>query len=91
MRPSARLGWFAYTHHADGFRFFQAFPPLFHRLVGLYRKILEKIQHPFYDETQNQIEALHKLLGNEQFTALLAQLEPQAQQIADHALGERMR
>ena len=39
---------------------------------------------------QSWIEKIHQELGDEQFTALLATVEPQAQQIVDHALREEL-
>ena len=50
--------------------------------------ILEDLEHPLRNETQNCIEAIHRELGDEQFAALLATVEPQAQQIVDQALRE---
>ena len=54
----------------------------------LAKSILEEVQHPDRDETQRLIDKLHAKIGDEQFTALLAQVEPRAQQIVEQALRE---
>ena len=54
----------------------------------LARNILYDIKSSFYDESQRGIDTLRKALGDEQFAALLAKVEPQAQQIVDQALRE---
>ena len=52
------------------------------------KNILHELEHPLLRETQKNIETLHRSIGDEQFTTLLATVEPQAQQIVDQALGK---
>jgi tetratricopeptide (TPR) repeat protein len=54
----------------------------------LAKSILEEVQHPDRDETQRLIDKLHAKIGDEQFTALLAKVELQAQEIVEQALRE---
>jgi len=55
----------------------------------LAKNIFDELQNPLNDETQTWIEQIHKELG-EQFTTLLATVEPQAQKIVDQALHDRL-
>jgi tetratricopeptide (TPR) repeat protein len=50
--------------------------------------ILNEAQSSYCDESQRGIDTLRKAVGDEQFTRLLAKVEPQAQQIVEQALGE---
>ncbi len=52
------------------------------------RKILEEVQSPDRDDEQSWIDGLREEIGEEQFTTLLAQVEPQASQIVERALQE---
>ncbi len=52
------------------------------------RKILEEVQSPHRDDEQSWIDGLRRKIGEEQFTTLLAQVEPQALQIVERALQE---
>ena len=54
----------------------------------LAKGVLGDLQNPLRDVTQKRIDTLHKTLGDEQFTTLLAQIEPQASQIVEQALRE---
>ncbi len=54
----------------------------------LARGIFEEVQSPHRDGVQSWIDGLHKEVGEEQFTTLLAQVEPQALQIVERALRE---
>jgi tetratricopeptide (TPR) repeat protein len=56
----------------------------------LARDILNEAQSSYYDESQRGIDTLRKAIGEEEFTTLLAQVEPHAQQIVDQALSEKM-
>jgi len=50
-------------------------------------RFLNEVQHPYREEAQIWIEKIQNELGDEQFTALLAAVEPQAQQIVDQTLS----
>ena len=52
------------------------------------KNIFDEILSPYSNPTQKSIDTLQKTIGEEQFTALLTQVEPQAQQIVDQALRE---
>lgn len=52
------------------------------------KNIFDEILSPYSKDTQKSIDTLHKTIGEEQFTALVTQVEPQAQQIVDQALRE---
>ena len=54
----------------------------------LARNILNEVQSSYCDESQRGIETLRTTVGKEQFTVLLARVEPQAQQIVEQALNE---
>jgi len=54
----------------------------------LARDAFEAIQSPDRDLVQQWIDGLHQKVGEEQFTALLSQVESQAQQIVEQALRE---
>jgi hypothetical protein len=54
----------------------------------LARNILNEVQSSYCDESQRGIETLRTTVGEEQFTVLLARVEPQAQQIVEQALSE---
>jgi len=54
----------------------------------LARDIFEEVQSPNRDGVQSWIDDLRKKVGEEQFTTLLAQVEPQASQIVERALHE---
>jgi tetratricopeptide (TPR) repeat protein len=56
----------------------------------LARNILNEAQSSYYDESQRGLDTLRKAIGDEEFTALLAQVEPHAQQIVEQALHEEM-
>lgn len=53
----------------------------------LAKRAFDELHHPLREETRNWIEKIHKSIGDEQFTPLLAAIEPQAQQIVVEALG----
>ena len=55
----------------------------------LAQNILNEAQSPYYDESQRGIDTLRKASGDEKYTTLLAQVEPQAQQIVDQVLARR--
>jgi tetratricopeptide (TPR) repeat protein len=57
----------------------------------LAQNIQAAVQSPGRNKTQSSIEAFHGLVGDEQFTTLLASVESQAQQIVDQALGDSKR
>src|SRR6266516_6683412 len=54
----------------------------------LARNIFRELESPDVFETENYIGKLHEQVGEERFTTLLAQVEPQAQQIVEQALHE---
>lgn len=54
----------------------------------LSRNMLNEIQSTYYDESERGIDTLRKAVGEEEFAALLAKVEPVAQQIVEQALGE---
>jgi hypothetical protein len=56
----------------------------------LDKKNLDEIQHPYREEAQRWIEKIHQEVGDDLFTALLAQVGPQAQQIVDQSLREEI-
>ncbi|HYT37088.1 MAG TPA: tetratricopeptide repeat protein [Ktedonobacteraceae bacterium] len=56
----------------------------------LAQNILNEAQSPYYNESQRGIVTLRKAIGEEEFTLLLAGVEPQAQQIVDQALREEV-
>ncbi len=49
---------------------------------------MRSLETTYCDESQRGIDTLRKAVGDEQFTRLLAKVEPQAQQIVEQALGE---
>ncbi len=48
------------------------------------------MQSSYCDESQRGIDTLRKAVGEEEYAALLAQVEPQAQQIVEQALREEV-
>jgi len=54
----------------------------------LARNILNEVQSTYCDESQRGLDTLRKALGDEEFSSLLAQVEPQAHQIVEQSLGE---
>jgi len=54
----------------------------------LARDIFDEVQSPNRDSVQSWIDGLREEIGEEQFTTLLAQVEPQALQIVERALHE---
>jgi tetratricopeptide (TPR) repeat protein len=54
----------------------------------LAQNILKEVQSSYCDESQRGIDTLREVVGQEKYTALLAQVEPQAQQIVTQALAE---
>jgi tetratricopeptide (TPR) repeat protein len=56
----------------------------------LARNILNEAQSSYCDESQRGIDTLRKAVGEEEFVALLAKVEPQAKQIVEQALREEM-
>ncbi len=54
----------------------------------LARNILNEVQSSYSDESQRGMETLRTAVGKEQFTVLLARVEPQAQRIVEQALNE---
>ncbi len=54
----------------------------------LARGIFGEVQSPNRDSVQSWIDDLREEIGEEQFTTLLAQVEPQALQIVERALQE---
>lgn len=54
----------------------------------LARNILNEVQSSYCDESQRGIDTLRKAVGEEEFSELLAQVEPQALQIVEQALNE---
>jgi len=54
----------------------------------LAQNILKEAQSSYCDESQRGIDTLREVVGEEKYTALLAQVEPQAQQIVTQALAE---
>jgi tetratricopeptide (TPR) repeat protein len=54
----------------------------------LARSIFEEVQSPNRDKVQQSIDDLREEVGESQFAALLAQVEPQAHQILEQALHE---
>ena len=52
----------------------------------LAKNIFNEIQNSNYHSTLKWIDLLHEKMGDEQFSALLVTVEPQAQQIVDQAL-----
>ena len=56
----------------------------------LAKNILYEVQSSYCDESQRGIDTLRKAVGEEEYAALLAQVEPQAQQIVEQALLEEI-
>jgi hypothetical protein len=56
----------------------------------LARNILNEVQSSYCDESQRGIDTLRKAVGGEEFSALLARVEPQAQQIVEQAQQEEV-
>jgi tetratricopeptide (TPR) repeat protein len=56
----------------------------------LAQNILNEAQSPYYGESQRGIDTLRKAIGEEKYTTLVAQVEPQVQQIVDQALCEEV-
>ncbi len=54
----------------------------------LAKDILKEAQSSYCDESLRGIDTLRKVVGEEKYTELLTQVEPQAQQIVTQALGE---
>ncbi len=54
----------------------------------LARDIFEEVQSPNRDSVQSWIDGLRKEIGEKQFAALQAQVEPHASQIVEQALQE---
>ena len=54
----------------------------------LARDTFETIQSPNRDNVRQWMNHLHQVVGEEQFTTLLSQVEPQAHQIVEQALRE---
>ncbi|HEV2583038.1 MAG TPA: tetratricopeptide repeat protein, partial [Ktedonobacteraceae bacterium] len=54
----------------------------------LARGIFEELQSPHRDDEQGWIDGLRKKVGEEQYSALLAQVEPRAREIVEQALRE---
>jgi tetratricopeptide (TPR) repeat protein len=54
----------------------------------LAKGIFEEVQSPSRDKVQGRIDGLHQKVGEAQFATLLAQVEPQAQQIVEQALPD---
>lgn len=52
------------------------------------KQIFEEIQSPIRELTQSVIDTVHEKIGEDQFAALLAQIEPRASQILEQVLGE---
>lgn len=57
----------------------------------LAANILKEVQSSYCDESQRGIDTLREAIGEEQFSTLLARVEPQAHQIVEQALDERDR
>lgn len=55
----------------------------------LARDILHTVDSTYYQESLRGIETLRKTVGDEQFTALIANVEPHAQHIVEQVLGEK--
>lgn len=55
----------------------------------LARNILQAIDSTYYQESLRGIETLRKTVGDDQFTTLIADVEPRALHISDQALGEK--
>lgn len=53
----------------------------------LARDILNRIQSTYCDESERGIETLRKTIGEEAFAALLAKVEPRAEQVIEQALA----
>ncbi len=56
----------------------------------LTKSIFTEAQSPNRGITLSRIEALHKEIGEEQFTILLSKVEPQAYQLVEQALGKEV-
>jgi hypothetical protein len=56
----------------------------------LAKNILYEVQSSYCDESQRGIDTLRKAIGEEEYASLLAQIEPQAQQIVERALREEV-
>jgi tetratricopeptide (TPR) repeat protein len=56
----------------------------------LARNILNEVQSSYCDESQRGIDTLRKAVGGEEFSALLARVKPQAQQIVEQAQQEEV-
>ncbi|GAC1346884.1 MAG: hypothetical protein NVSMB27_11260 [Ktedonobacteraceae bacterium] len=57
----------------------------------LSREFFEKVQSINRDVTQVWIDVLHRKMDEQQFTALLASVKPQAHQILEQALREGLK
>ena len=84
-RGEARTLWYIGIFYFEQHRYYVALSCFL-----LDKNFLDEVQSPHRDETQRWIEKIHQEVGDEQFTALLAQVEPQAQQIVDQALREEV-
>ena len=56
----------------------------------LASNILDELHSPYLMETQRSLKILREAMGNDEFTELATQVEPQAQQIIEQALREEM-
>lgn len=52
------------------------------------KSIFEEVQSPLCDEVQMWIEKIHKIIGDERFIALLAQVKLPTQHIVEQILSE---
>jgi tetratricopeptide (TPR) repeat protein len=55
--------------------------------LSLAKGILDGLQSPYRDSTQEEVDALRKEVGEEQFALLLSTVEPQAAQVVKLALA----
>lgn len=56
----------------------------------LAKDIMTEVQSPSSDEVQSWIDTLHNRIGNESFTLLLSEIEPQASQVVEQSLHQEV-
>ena len=56
----------------------------------LAKDIMTEVQNPSSNEVQSWIDTLHNRIGNESFTLLLSEIEPQASQVVEQSLHQEV-
>lgn len=55
----------------------------------LARKLFEEVQSPYQNNVQSWIDSLRDMVGEQQFAALVVQVEPHAQQVVEQFLKHK--